>query len=378
MRSRPPPFDPSTLDLPAFLEDVQALGKEISSSLGAEDLAHLEKIERWGRTATAVGALTCWIAPNPFSAAALSLGRSTRWLLMHHVGHRGYDRVPGTPERLTSKAFATGWRRFIDWPDWIEPEAWKYEHNVLHHSHTGEDADPDIVERNAEDIRRFPLPARYLLMGVLALTWRASYYAPKTLGVLREQQKRLRPDEQQWPKAADLLARSYLPYFLFQFVAFPAAFLPLGPWAAFSAATNSLMAEALTNLHTFLVVGPNHSGDDIYRFDSAPKGRAERYLRQVLGSVNYVTGDELTDYAHLFLNYQIEHHLWPDVPMLKYRQIQPKVRALCEKHGIPYVQESVWKRVRKLVDVFVGNTSMPVMKGNAGDAQAGEERADAA
>jgi hypothetical protein len=34
------------------------------------------------------------------------------------------------------------------------------------------------------------------------------------------------------------------------------------------------------------------------------------------------------------------------------------VRALCEKYGVPYVQESVWTRVRKMVDVVVGKTSM--------------------
>ncbi len=237
--SAPAPFDPSTVDLAAFLEDIQKLGKEISDGLGEEDLAHLEKIEWFGRAATALGALTCWVAPNPFSAAALSLGRSTRWLLMHHVGHRGYDRVPGTPERLTSKAFATGFRRFLDWPDWIQPEAWKYEHNVLHHSHTGEEADPDIVERNSADVRKYPKPIRYLVLGALALSWRASYYAPTTLDALREQRRRLRPDDKSLPRTVELFGKSYLPYLLFQFIAFPAAYLPLGPWAVFSAAANS-------------------------------------------------------------------------------------------------------------------------------------------
>jgi fatty acid desaturase len=28
------------------------------------------------------------------------------------------------------------------------PEAWRYEHNVLHHYHTNEVADPDLVEQN--------------------------------------------------------------------------------------------------------------------------------------------------------------------------------------------------------------------------------------
>ncbi|WNG17160.1 fatty acid desaturase family protein [Cystobacter fuscus] len=352
-------FDPSSVDVEAFLRDVRALRAEIDASVGEEDLTHLRRIERWGRTATAVGLATCWLGPNPLSAVALSLGRSTRWLLMHHVGHRGYDRVPGTPVERTSKGFAKGARRFVDWFDWMLPEAWVFEHNVLHHSHTGEDADPDLLERNAEgSLRRsdIPLALRYTQLALLAITWRASYYAPETLASLR---RKRRPDgpltREEW---REVLRSGYAPYAAWNFVVLPALFLPLGAWAGLSALGNSLMAEVLTNLHTFLVVGPNHTGEDLYRFDSAPEGRGERYLQQVLGSANYRTGGDLNDYLHLWLNYQIEHHIFPDLSMLQYQRVQPKVRALCERHGIPYVQESVWTRARKMVDVVVGKSSM--------------------
>ena len=46
------------------------------------------------------------------------------------------------------------------------------------------------------------------------------------------------------------------------------------------------------------------------------------------------------------------------MPMRKYQQMQPRVQALCEKHGIPYTQESVFRRFRKLVDVIVGDAQM--------------------
>ena len=81
-------------------------------------------------------------------------------------------------------------------------------------------------------------------------------------------------------------------------------------------------------------------------------------VRQVLGSVNYACGSELVDFAHLYLNYQIEHHLFPDIPMARYREIQPRVKALCAKHGIPYIQEGVFSRVKKMLSVAVGKTSM--------------------
>src|SRR5512147_2892540 len=91
----------------------------------------------------------------------------------------------------------------------------------------------------------------------------------------------------------------------------------------------------------------------------------ESMLRQVVGPTNYPRGDELTDTLHLYLNYQIEHHLWPDLPMLRYREVQPKVKALCEKHGVPYVQESVFTRIRKMADVAVGKASMKRAPGHA-------------
>lgn len=358
------PLDLSAVDLDAFLADLRALRREIDASLGEEDLRHLRKIERWGHAATAVGLLTAGIAPNPLSAVALGIGRSARWLLMHHVGHRGYDKVPGVPARFTSKVFARGARRFLDWPDWMLPEAWIYEHNVLHHSYTGEALDPDVIERNTEDLRAHPLPVRYAVMGLLALTWRASYYAPKTLRLWLERGAAGGDDEPTTGEPAgshlgELLQRCYLPYAALHFGLLPLAYLPLGPWGMVSALCNSLAAEAICNVHTFCVVGPNHTGEDLPRFDDRPRSRGEHAARQVAASVNFATGGDLNDFAHLWLNYQIEHHIWPDLPMRQYQAVQPRVRALCEKHGIPYVQEGVFTRVRKMLDVAVGRAAAP-------------------
>jgi fatty acid desaturase len=60
----------------------------------------------------------------------------------------------------------------------------------------------------------------------------------------------------------------------------------------------------------------------------------------------------------LFFPEQIEHHVWPDLSMKQYQQAAPKLKALCEQHGVPYVQESVFERLQKTVDVMVGKTTM--------------------
>lgn len=123
---------------------------------------------------------------------------------------------------------------------------------------------------------------------------------------------------------------------------------------------NSVGAELLTNVHTFAVIAPNHAGEDLYRFTAPPSERAEWFLRQVLGTTNFSTGGDARDFLHGFLSYQIEHHLFPDLPPLQYQRLQPKVKALCEKFGVPYRQETVGKRVKKLVAIVIGDARMHV------------------
>ena len=36
------------------------------------------------------------------------------------------------------------------------------------------------------------------------------------------------------------------------------------------------------------------------------------------------------------LSHQIEHHVFPDMPSNRYPEVAPRVRALCERYGIPY------------------------------------------
>jgi hypothetical protein len=74
-------------------------------------------------------------------------------------------------------------RRFIDWCDWMQPEAWDVEHNYMHHYMLGEGRDPDLLERNAHQIREgnFPLWLKFVDISIIACMWKWYYYAPNTL-----------------------------------------------------------------------------------------------------------------------------------------------------------------------------------------------------
>jgi fatty acid desaturase len=375
------------IDTQAFSADLDALRARLGADLGAADLAHLRRMERWGRYCTLAGYATAWLFFNPLSALLIALGNVARWACVaHHVQHRGYDAVPGVPPRYRSGVFAQGWRRWLDWPDWLYPPAWVHEHNVLHHYHTGQREDPDQVERNAW-LTRFgpiPRPLRWLLLALFVANWKWIYYAPNTLWTLRYARRRRARAAQPvqgggaptpaeaWRLVApgerlllpvtrggiEFYLRCLLPYALLRFGLLPALFLPLGVAAWWSVLLTSLLAEVLANVWSFLIIGPNHAGDDVHRFAGGVRGRAEFQLQQVLGSVNYTGGNDLRDFLQGYLNYQIEHHLWPDLPTLKYRQAAPEVKRICARHGVPYIEQSVFTRIRKLFAILLGDRSM--------------------
>ena len=160
------------------------------------------------------------------------------------------------------------------------------------------------------------------------------------------------------PAVRQLWLRCYASYATWHFVVVPLLFLPLGSAAAWAVLINKLLAEAITNAHAFLVIGPNHTADDLYRFRFHYRRKDEFYVTTVLGSANYRCGPELVDYLSIWLNYQIEHHLVPDLPMRQYCLIQPRVKAVCLEFGLPYRQESVFRRFGRMLDICVGKTSM--------------------
>jgi len=352
--------------------DINAIQRDILGKTDMSDFHHLKKIERWGRLCTGLGYATAWIIPNPISAYLISQGNFTRWTTVaHHILHRGYDKIDGIPKHYTSKGFAKGWRRYWDWLDWMYPAAWDVEHNDIHHYHLGEEIDPDQVEFNMQKLRNSNIPrwGRYVLLGIMAATWKIIYYASSTLteyraieakksGGTRGKLSRLDMWNPLKPAGKDLWLSCMLPYSLVHFVVIPLLFIPLGIVAVTNVFLNVLFAEILTNLHSFLVIGPNHTGDDVMMFDSKAKGKGEFYLRQIVGSVNYPSGTNMLDFLHGWLNYQIEHHLWPEMTASQYQKAQPRVKAVCEKHNIPYIQESVFTRLMKTLDVMTGKTSM--------------------
>jgi fatty acid desaturase len=89
--------------------------------------------------------------------------------------------------------------------------------------------------------------------------------------------------------------------------------------------------QCLFGLYMGCSFAPNHKGMPILTDES----KLDYLRRQVLTSRN-IRGGRLADFVLGGLNYQIEHHLFPNMPRPGLRRAQPLVRDHCRRHGLAY------------------------------------------
>lgn len=105
----------------------------------------------------------------------------------------------------------------------------------------------------------------------------------------------------------------------------------------------NVAANVLRNLWAYVVIFCGHFPDGAEKFTPAvvqDESKPEWYLRQMLGTANFRAG-ALMAFASGNLCYQIEHHLFPDLPSNRYAEIAVRVRTLCERFGLPYTTGSL-------------------------------------
>jgi fatty acid desaturase len=94
--------------------------------------------------------------------------------------------------------------------------------------------------------------------------------------------------------------------------------------------------QAVFGFYMGCAFAPNHKGMPIIGADED----VDYLRRQVLTSRN-IRGGIFTDWLLGGLNYQIEHHLFPNLPRPSLRRAQELVRAHCAEHGISYTETSL-------------------------------------
>jgi fatty acid desaturase len=98
-----------------------------------------------------------------------------------------------------------------------------------------------------------------------------------------------------------------------------------------------VIQQGLFGLYLGCSFAPNHKGMPTL----TEADELDFLRRQVLTSRN-VRGSRFVDFLLGGLNYQIEHHLFPNMPRPNLRRAQPLIRAFCQEHDIDYSEATMF------------------------------------
>ncbi len=360
----------TTDDLDAIGTEFDAIRDEVTADLGREDAAYIRRViaaqralEASGRAALMAGLFPpAWLA----GTALLSAGKILENMeLGHNIMHGQWDWMRD-PE-----IHSTTW----EWDNVSASEGWKKSHNFEHHTYTnviGKDRDLGytILRLDPEQPWRPYHLAQPLYNVGLALffEWGIALYDLEA--------DEARKGRKSWKRVASdagRLVRKARKQVVKDYVMWP---LLSGP-SALPALLGSAAANATRNVwtHTVIFCGHFPDGAETFDFDAADLDRESRggwYVRQLLGSCN-IEGPSLMHLATGNLSFQVEHHLFPDIPSNRYAEVAPRVREICERYGLPYVSGPLHRQYAQVVRKIV-RMSLP---GGGGTAEPAEQEAAA-
>lgn len=327
----------SNEELAAFAAELDQLRAEQVATYGERDAQHIRHMQQRAQGSAIVGRSLLMFGWDPISwvLGVLALAHAKILENMevgHNVMHGQYDWM--NDPTLNSRTY--------DWDIVCDKEHWKHSHNVEHHDHTnilGRDHDYGygMLRLTAEQRWRPATLLQPIWYALLALyfQWGVAVHDVKFgrffLGRMSVAELRQRATPF-FRKAGRQLFKDY--------VFFPA----LAFWQWPRVLVGNLVANGIRNLWTNAIIFCGHFTADarvFTRAETSGETRGHWYLRQIRGSSNL----EGSRWFHIMtghLSHQIEHHLFPDMPALRYPEIAPRVREICARYGVFYNSGGFW------------------------------------
>ncbi len=343
----------SSADVEEIAYELDVIRRDIEESLGAEDAAYIRRVIHFQRALDVAARLmiagsrskTGWLVGTCALAYAKSIENME---LGHNISHGQWDWM-NDPE-----IHSTTW----EWDMVGHSAQWRYSHNYRHHVFSNVlGMDDDIGYRLLRVTPDQPWRWAYLATPLRNLLLAATFEWGIGLHGIRSERERV-----DTPAAVAVEKRKFLGKIARQlskdYVLLPA--LSLRRWRRTLAA--NITANVLRNLWVYVNIICGHIPDGAETFDPSvvkDETKGEWYLRQMLGTANF-NASPLLAISGGHLCYQIEHHLFPDLPSNRLPQISVRVRELCEQvrpalqHGIasapvlPDATDHPWVGVSRL------------------------------
>lgn len=332
----------------ALGRELDALRAEVLAELGEDDARHIRAVVGLARGSAIAGRTLLMFGVTPVSFGLGVLALSTAKILEnmeigHNVLHGQYDWM--NDPALDSQTY--------EWDIVCDAGQWRHYHNYEHHTFTnvlGRDRDIGYGLLRVSDAQRWHpthlvQPVSNLLLSLL-FQWGVGTHDMDPARALAGQGD-AQAEAPKWAqfrrKAARQLFKDY--------VLFPL----LAPWNAPRVLLGNLAANGIRNVWTNVIIFCGHFPDGTEVFSEAEladERRGDWYLRQMLGSAN-IEGGSWFHVATGHLSHQIEHHLFPDIPAWRYPAMAPRVRALCERYGLPYNTGSFWQQYGSVLERLV-------------------------
>jgi fatty acid desaturase len=359
-------------------EQIEQLGREfdairdrVHADLGERDRRYIESMIEMHRRLMVISRALL-LGSNNLPArlagtAALSAGKILENMeIGHNVLHGQWDWM--NDPRIHSSTW--------DWDTASTAEAWKHSHNYVHHTFTnirGKDKDLGYEIMRIDPAQPwhpvYLLQPLYNLILMALFEWGVALHDMDYEAIRKGEKSKAEVKRQVKGivgKAKSQIVKDYIAWPLLSGLATTGVELGLetladrrepsrrrrrgglagnlrralekGAKAYRSTAKANATANVARNVWAYAIIFCGHFPDQTYTFSEAEvegESAGGWYVRQLSGSAN-IEGGPFFHVASGNLGFQVEHHLFPDLPSTRYVEIAPQVKEICERYGLPY------------------------------------------
>ncbi|MFB8004808.1 fatty acid desaturase family protein [Nocardia sp. NPDC056000] len=371
----------SDRQLEQLAEECDAIHAEVYADLGDRDRRYIKSVITTQRQLAVAGRALMLgsVSPPAWLAGTACLGMAKileNMEIGHNIMHGQWDWM-NDPD-----IHSTVW----DWDTASTAEAWKHSHNYIHHTFTnirGKDKDLGYEIMRIDPNQKWsPVYLAQPFYNVLLMAFFEWGVAVHDLDIeaIRAGDK---PIPEVWQdlkgiagKARAQITKDYIGWPLVSAAAFGAAqlvlrgrlpqpktsrigkglraisgkrgvgttanlldrLLPGAERTFLATVAATFTANIIRNVWAHGIIFCGHFPDQTYTFSQDEVDNETRggwYARQLVGAAN-IEGSPLFHIISGNLGYQVEHHLFPDMPSSRYAEIAPRVKDLCERYQLPY------------------------------------------